>query len=91
MSGAATRYRLARGVLAQTALPRAIVLDSAGGRYAELNEVGSTILRALLDGATRGELAALVAGRFDVAIEVAELDCEQFLATLLRDRIIEPG
>ena len=84
------RYRLARGVLAQTALPRAILLDSSGGRYAELNEVGTAVLRAVLAGAAYGDLADLVAAQFEVDRGTAAADCERFVATLLRDRIIEP-
>ena len=90
MSNAALRYRLARGVLAQTALPRAILLDSSGGQYAELNEVGTAVLRALLGGNAHGELADIVAAQFAVDRATAAADCERFVATLLRDRIIEP-
>lgn len=85
-----TRYRLRPGVLAQTALPRAVVLDSARGEYAEVNAVGTAILRWLIEGLDTDAVAARVAAEFAVAPEIAAADCGAFCADLLARGLIEP-
>lgn len=84
------RYRLRPGVLAQTALPRAVVLDSARGEYAEVNAVGTAILRLLIDGLDTDAVAARVAAEFAVTPDVAAADCGAFCADLVARGLIEP-
>ena len=43
-------YRLAEGVLAQTSLSEAVLLDAQGGHYFAANPVATVLLRELLAG-----------------------------------------
>lgn len=86
---AALHYRLREGVLAQTGLPEAVLLDSGSGEYFELNAVGTAILRLLLAGAPRSEWPERICLEFDAAHERAEADCGRFLAELVRRRLVE--
>lgn len=84
-----TAYRLRDGVLAQTGLPEAVLLDSGSGEYFELNAVGTAILRLLLAGAPAAEWPARICAEFDAGEARAAVDCEQFLNELLRRRLVE--
>lgn len=83
-------FRLRPGILAQTALPEAIVLDTRGGAYFELNAVASLVLTRLLAGDTRQAAIARVLAEFEVDEARASADCDAFVAELrARDWLIE--
>ena len=77
-----TAWRLREGVLAQLDLAEAIVLDTHSGHYFALNAVGTSIVRALLEGAHEHELVARIAAEFAVDDEQARADCRAFLDDL---------
>jgi hypothetical protein len=79
---AGPRYRLRDGLLAQTALPEAIVLDTVSGEYFELNAVASTVLAALVGGESESAAIARVVDAFDTDAAQASADCAAFIATL---------
>ena len=83
------RYRLRDGVLAQLALPRAVVLDSARGEYAEINAVGTVMLRCLLEGLETEAVGARIASEFDVDPAAATEDCRAFCADLVARGLLE--
>jgi hypothetical protein len=83
------RYRLRDGVLAQTALPRAVLLDSARGEYAEINAVGTAMLRGLLEGLDADTVAARIAAEFEVDAAAAAADCRAFCADLVARGLLE--
>lgn len=64
------------------------LFDTRTGNTYSLNRTGTFLLRRLIDGFARDELAACMIDRFDVEPDMASHDVEQFLF-LLRDlRII---
>ncbi len=83
-------FRLRQGILAQTALPEAIVLDTRDGAYFELNAVASLMLTRLLAGATPAQAIEAVTREFDVDAERASADLDAFIAQLrARDWLAE--
>ena len=83
------RYRLREGVLAQTALPRAVMLDSARGEYAEINAVGTAMLRCLIEGLDSAAVGERIAVEFAVDPAVAARDCQAFCADLVARGLLE--
>jgi hypothetical protein len=87
----APRWRLRDGVLAQFALPQAVLLDARSGEYFELNAVGTAIVRALLESGTReAAIAALCAG-FTVDAQRAGADVDAFAVELQQRGLLEAG
>jgi Coenzyme PQQ synthesis protein D (PqqD) len=65
MSPRPCRYRLAEGVLAQTALDEAVLLDARAGAYFGANLSATVILRALLAGADEEQMLGALLAKFD--------------------------
>jgi hypothetical protein len=65
MSALSRRYRLAEGVLAQTALDEAVLLDARAGAYFGANLSATVILRALLAGADEEQMLSALLEKFD--------------------------
>ena len=85
----APRWRLRAGVLAQFALPQAVLLDARSGEYFELNAVGTTIVRALLQAGTREAAIAALCAAFTVDAQRAAADVDAFAADLCRRGLLE--
>lgn len=77
------RWRLRPGLLAQTALPEAIVLDTDRGEYFELNAVASLMLVAVTEGVDDAEAVARIVARF----AIDEAHARRDYATLVADLV----
>ena len=67
-----------------------VALDEATAEYLAANEAGGLLWRALAKGATRDELAGLLASEYGLERARAEADTDAFLAALReRDLIAE--
>ena len=75
----ARRFRLAEGVLAQTALDEAVLLDARSGTYFGANESASVLLRALLGGMDEEQAFAAMKARFDASDERLRADLSHCL------------
>ena len=65
MSAASKRYRLRDGVLAQTSLAEAVLLDAQKGSYFGANPSATVLLRALVEGADEAAMLAALRAAFD--------------------------
>jgi hypothetical protein len=65
MSAPSRRYRLAEGVLAQTALDEAVLLDARAGAYFGANLSATVILRVLRAGADEEQMLSALLEKFD--------------------------
>jgi hypothetical protein len=68
-----------------------VLLDERTGRYWQLNSTGAEILRAVLDGTARGEVAARLAATRDVTAERAAADIAELLDRLAAAGLTEAG
>jgi hypothetical protein len=66
-----------------------VVLDEAGGEYFQLNPAGTVVLQGLLSGQSPPEVAAVLAGEFEVSPEQAEQDVLALLSQLREARLVE--
>jgi hypothetical protein len=74
MSALPRRYRLAEGVLAQTALDEAVLLDARAGAYFGANLSATVILRALLAGADEEGMLGALQAKFDAEESLLRVD-----------------
>ncbi len=65
------------------------LFDRRSGGVFALNPVGDVLITALVRGATRDELSALLTRNYDVAVRVARHDVDAFLATLGQHGLLE--
>ncbi|MCP2294458.1 Coenzyme PQQ synthesis protein D (PqqD) [Nocardia amikacinitolerans] len=73
---------LRRDVSAVAAGARIVLLDERSGRYWQLNETGTLVMRALLDGAPTADAALLLAERYRIPVERATDDITALLHAL---------
>lgn len=66
-----------------------VVLDEARGEYFQLNPVGTVVLQGLLRGQSPSEVAAGLAGEFEVSSGQAEQDVLTLLNQLREARLVE--
>jgi Coenzyme PQQ synthesis protein D (PqqD) len=78
-----TEWREAEGQL--------LVLDLEASDYLVVNRTGAAIWPALVAGTTREELIKLLTSTFDVDAESAAADLDEFLSTLRKRGLLEPG
>jgi Coenzyme PQQ synthesis protein D (PqqD) len=77
------RYRLREEGLSWRRIEDEVVaVDVGTSTYVSANDSGTVLWEALTEGATRDELAALLADRFDLAPAAAAEDVDGFLAQL---------
>ncbi|MDZ4814579.1 MAG: PqqD family protein [Pseudomonadota bacterium] len=77
MSG--RRFRLAEGVLAQTALEEAVLLDARVGSYFGANLSASLILRMLIEGSDEVQILQAMRTKFDAPDAQLGADLRQCL------------
>ena len=68
-----------------------IVLDTSNATYLTLNASARVLWKRLDDGATPAELAAELAGAFDLPADQAEVDVNAFLSTLEQLSLLSAG
>jgi hypothetical protein len=68
-----------------------VALDLDSSEYLAVNQTGTVIWPLLVDGATREELAAQLAGRYEIDQDTAERDVDQFVSTLSERGLIDAG
>ncbi|WP_371628255.1 lasso peptide biosynthesis PqqD family chaperone [Streptomyces sp. NBC_00341] len=66
-----------------------VLLDERDGRYWQLNATGTTVLQALLDGATPHQVAERLASTRPVTSEQAAADITALIDHLSRAGLIE--
>jgi hypothetical protein len=66
-----------------------VALDEAAAVYLAANESGGLLWHALREGATREQLAALLAERYGLDSERAAADVDAFLAALREHRLLQ--
>lgn len=87
---AARRFRLADGVLAQTVLVEAVLLDARKGHYFGANVSASVILRGVIEGHSEAQIVAELAQQFEADHALLETDTQHCLADwLTRGLIVE--
>ena len=82
--------RRSEGVVFERSGDRAVLLDEAGSTLFTLNPVGSLVWHELDGARDASELAAALVGRFDGAVEIAQLeaDISDFLAEMMGEGLI---
>jgi hypothetical protein len=65
-----------------------VLVHLENGRVIVVNEVGLRVVQLLDRPRTRQELAAAIAGEFDVSTEQAEIDIGRFIAELDREQVL---
>jgi hypothetical protein len=65
------------------------LLDTVSGRFYRLTPIAGTVLRAIIEGTKRDELASIVAGRFGTDPSRATKYVELFLSDLSSLELIE--
>lgn len=88
MNATQRRYRLAHGVLAQTALDEAVVLDARAGAYFGANASATLILRELLAGANEEAILVALSQRFEADDETLRADLRLCIDDWLRRGLI---
>jgi hypothetical protein len=68
-----------------------VALDLDSSEYLAVNRTGTVIWPLLVDGATREELAAQLAGRYEIDQATAERDIDQFVSTLSERGLLDAG
>ncbi len=66
-----------------------VVVDQSGPRVLVVNDVGIRILEWLRAGVVDDELATKVVDHYQVPIETATTDVDNYLSTLLAEQLIE--
>jgi hypothetical protein len=67
-----------------------ILLDLAASTYLGINQSGSVLWPALVDGSTRRDLVTRLCETYDVTEEVAAMDVDAFLRTCQEREFLEP-
>ena len=75
-------------VRAQQLEDQMVILDLSSGIYFGLNPVGSRIWDLIKQGISLGDVAAVVAGEFDVAAAEVEADATELANELLSRKLI---
>ena len=84
------RAGLARGVHVRVFEGETILLDSEGGDYFALNDVGGLLVQSLVAGASLEECARSVHETFQVEWETVCADLEQLYSELVERGLIVP-
>jgi len=83
-------YRLRRSAIDWLDVEGDVVaLDSAQSVYLSTNESGAALWRALVDGATRAELAQQLVATYDIDQGRALVDVDQFLNMVTEQNLLE--
>lgn len=85
---AARRFVLAKGVMAQTALEEAVLLDARSGEYFAANDTATCVLRALLAGQSEAEILEALAATFAAPREQLQRDVHACLNDWLQRGIV---
>ncbi|PIV33820.1 MAG: hypothetical protein COS34_05635 [Lysobacterales bacterium CG02_land_8_20_14_3_00_62_12] len=85
---ASRRFVLAPGVMAQTALEEAVLLDARSGAYFAANDTATCVLRALLAGQSEAEIVDLLAATFAAPREQLQHDVRGCLDDWLQRGIV---
>ncbi|MBT2410055.1 lasso peptide biosynthesis PqqD family chaperone [Streptomyces sp. ISL-12] len=83
------KLSLARDVTLTSVDSGAVLLDGRRGRYFQLNESGSTILRRLLDGQTPDAAAASLSASAPVSEDQARQDVRALVDALSAAHLVE--
>jgi hypothetical protein len=84
------RYRLRdEGLSWRRIEDEVVAVDVASSTYVSANDSGTVLWQALTGGATRDELASLLADRFDLDADQAGEDVDAFLAQLEAQGLLE--
>lgn len=81
--------RLNANVSTTTTEYGSVVLDEASGEYFQLNPLGTVVLQGLLQGQSPPQVAAGLAGEFEVSSAQAEQDVLALLSQLRQARLVE--
>jgi hypothetical protein len=66
-----------------------VLLDGGSGEYFDLNGTGALVLRALLAGATPGQVAQTLTEEYAVNLDEATRDVRELLADLRTAQLVE--
>lgn len=80
-----TNHRLAASKIYDD---EAIVINTATGRYYDLEGSGADIWALLADGISVSEAAAILAGRYDVEHDEAAADISSFIERLVAEKLV---
>ncbi len=81
-------YRLASHIVLNEEEQGAVLLDTRGGKYWQINATTVEILRILEDGNSVSEAVDIFASQSDVERERVEKDITDVIRTLVRSRIV---
>ena len=76
------------GVLMQEAAGRVVLLDTVGGEYFAMDEVGGRIWSLCNGRQTVDEIAARICEEFDTDMNTARKDLDEFIEELVRERLL---
>jgi hypothetical protein len=84
-----TQLRLRRDAIWRDADGEVLALDSDLRSYFSTNATGTLIWKALVDGASREDLVALLMAQFGVEADQAERDVDAFVGELAANGFLE--
>ena len=84
-------YKVCETVRATHGKDGAVVLDVQRGRVLRLNVTGSVIFECVQQGQQESQIIDLIAQRFSVSHEVAQVDAYEFLESLQKEGIVCPA
>ena len=85
-----TSFRLSPDVLMRKVEDEFVLVHMGRNQIFALNSTGARLWELLGEGRTRGEAVAQLADEFEVATATVELETEQLLEALIRERLLEP-
>lgn len=84
-----TQLRLRHDVIWREADGEVLALDGESAKYVSANSTGLLLWKALVDGATREELAGRLVEEFDIDASSAKRDVDAFVADLAANGFLE--
>ena len=81
--------RLRNDVIWREAEGEVIALDGGARNYVSANATGALLWKALVDGASRAELVALLVTTYEIDAEMAARDVDDFVAALEASDLLE--
>lgn len=83
-------FRVSDSVLSREVADETVILDTAGGTYYGLDEVGTRIWELLRDGRSLGEVETVLLGEYEVEADELALDLERLVGEFLEQGLLLP-
>ncbi|WP_461666472.1 PqqD family peptide modification chaperone [Gordonia sputi] len=86
-----TKYALPRWVHMSLMGEELVLLDTRRNEYWQINETGTLLLTALLDGSSEQNAAATLSSQYDIVLPKAESALKQLVTDLVNADLLRTG